>query len=58
MTIVAIISKTNQAREAYIELKRRTLNQCPVNDEARCNVPDEIPCAKVCPVFGKSIGEV
>ena len=49
--------KTEQAQLAGIELTRRTLKQCKVNDEARCNVPDDIPCAKVCPVFWKSIGE-
>ena len=49
--------KTKQAQLAQIELTRRTLNQCTVNDEARCNVPAELPCAKVCPVFGKSIGK-
>ena len=34
--------KTKQAQLAQIELTRRTLNQCKVNDEARCNVPAEV----------------
>ena len=50
--------KANEAmRLLSIARQRESLNQCPVNDEARCDVPGDIPCARVCKVFTESIAK-
>ena len=44
-------------RYMFINLRRENMRQCPVDDDARCDIPAVLPCNEArCPVFFKVAG--